>query len=69
MNINLEIDVKQVAEALGEAMSHDELHTFILGLDGQAADYDFTLKLIRALFASLRASDDPNDPLKPGDLF
>ena len=69
MNINLDIDVRQVEEALCEFMSHDELHNHIIMLDEQAADYDFTLKLIRALVASLRKCDDPNDPLKPGDLF
>ena len=69
MNITLDIDVPQIAEAMCEAMSDDELHAFIMALDEQTQDYDFTLNLIRALVASLRKCDDPNDPLKPGDLF
>ncbi len=36
VNINLDIDAQQVAEALCESMSHDQLHEFIMTLDEQA---------------------------------
>jgi hypothetical protein len=53
LTLNVKIPVEDFAEAAFE-LTQDELHDLIMELDRSAADYEFTIKLVRALVESLK---------------
>lgn len=53
LTLSVKISVEDLAEAALN-LTQDELHDLIMELDRHTADYEFTIKLVRALVESLK---------------
>lgn len=53
LTLSVKVPVEDLAEAALD-LTQDELHDLIMELDRYAADYEFTIKLVRALVESLK---------------
>lgn len=57
-----EMDVDYIVDAVAESLSREELVEFIMAVDGEVADYEFTEILTKRLIAALKSDCDPDKP-------
>lgn len=57
LTLNVTIPVEDLAEAALE-LTQGDMHDLIMELDRRTADYEFTIKLVRALVESLKNDVD-----------
>lgn len=53
LTLRVKVPVEDLVEAAFD-LTQDELHDLIMELDRHAADYEFTIKLVRSLVESLK---------------
>jgi hypothetical protein len=56
VTFNIVIDTDEIAYELGNNLSHDEIQDFVMLLDEEAADWDFTVGLVNKLLRSLNSN-------------
>lgn len=53
VSFNIPIDIDEIAYELGRNLSHDEIQDFIMLIDEEACDWDFSVGLVNKLLRSI----------------
>lgn len=53
VSFNIPIDIDEIAYELGRNLSHDEIRDFIMLIDEEASDWDFSVSIVNKLLRSL----------------